>query len=52
MAYTQRKREDGGLGENLDIPLLSDIKKEISRDYGVLLDGGIALRGTFIIDKN
>ena len=24
--------------------------KDISRDYGVLLDAGIALRGTFIID--
>ena len=42
-------RADGGLG-GLDIPLLSDLNKHISKDYGVLLDAGIALRGTFIID--
>jgi alkyl hydroperoxide reductase subunit AhpC len=28
------------------------LTKTISADYGVLLDGGIALRGTFLIDKN
>lgn len=36
---------------NLDYPLLADLTKRISRDYGVLLeDAGIATRGTFIID--
>ena len=36
---------------NLNYPLLSDITKEVSRNYGVLLeDKGISLRGTFIID--
>eukprot|EP00330_Aristerostoma_sp_ATCC50986_P007521 CAMPEP_0114591614 /NCGR_PEP_ID=MMETSP0125-20121206/13618_1 /TAXON_ID=485358 ORGANISM="Aristerostoma sp., Strain ATCC 50986" /NCGR_SAMPLE_ID=MMETSP0125 /ASSEMBLY_ACC=CAM_ASM_000245 /LENGTH=185 /DNA_ID=CAMNT_0001789789 /DNA_START=98 /DNA_END=655 /DNA_ORIENTATION=+ len=50
MEYTQKPREKGGLGA-LDFPLLSDVTKKISRDYGVLLeDEGIALRGTFIID--
>lgn len=34
----------------LNFPVLSDIKKEISRSYGVLLDAGFALRATFIID--
>ena len=35
----------------LNYPLLSDMTKEVSRKYGVLLeDKGIALRGTFIID--
>ncbi|MHB0912789.1 MAG: peroxiredoxin [Armatimonadota bacterium] len=34
-------------------PLLSDITKRVSRDYGVLVeDEGIALRGTFIIDPD
>ena len=42
-------RKEGGLG-GLDIPLLSDLNKQISDDYGVLLDAGMALRGTFIID--
>lgn len=36
--------QTGGLG-NIHIPLLSDLTKQISRDYGVLLEGpGIALR--------
>ncbi len=36
---------------NLNYPLLSDITKEASRKYGVLMEEkGIALRGTFIID--
>jgi len=36
---------------DLGFPLISDITKQISRDYGVLIeDKGISLRGTFIID--
>lgn len=36
---------------DLGYPLLADLTKRISRDYGVLLeDAGIATRGTFIID--
>lgn len=35
----------------MKIPLLADITKQISRDYGILLDESVALRGTFIIDK-
>ncbi|KAI9333466.1 peroxiredoxin 4 precursor [Obelidium mucronatum] len=46
-------RHQGGLGK-LNIPLISDITKQISADYGVLIeqgpDVGLALRGTFIID--
>lgn len=49
--WTLEPKNQGGLG-NIDIPLLADIKKEIASDYGVLNDGGIALRGTFIIDNN
>ena len=41
----------GGLGP-LNIPLLADPNLKISSDYGVLLPAGLALRGTFIIDKN
>ncbi len=36
---------------NLKYPILGDVTKKISQDYGVLTDGGIALRGTFIIDN-
>jgi peroxiredoxin 2/4 len=41
------ERDFGKLG----FPLLSDIKREASEAYGVLLEEeGVALRGTFIID--
>ena len=50
--YTLKSREAGGLGP-LSIPLVSDLTKEISRNYGVLIedgdDAGVAFRGTFII---
>ena len=33
--------------------MLSDLSKQISKDYGVLTpDGAISFRGTFIIDKS
>ena len=37
----------------INYPMLSDITKTVSRDYGILLeDQGIALRGTFVIDPD
>ncbi len=50
LAWIQTPRAKGGLG-GLAYPLVADLTKKISCDYGVLLEGGIALRGTFIIDK-
>jgi alkyl hydroperoxide reductase subunit AhpC len=50
LAWVQSPRAQGGLG-GLTYPLVSDLTKKISTDYGVLLDGGIALRGLFVIDK-
>ena len=42
--------EQGGLGK-LNFPMVADLTKKISQDYGVLLeDKGISLRGTFVID--
>lgn len=50
LAWVNTPRKDGGLGK-LDYPLLADLTKQISRDYGVLIeDAGISLRGLFIID--
>lgn len=49
-AWCELSPEKGGIGK-LNFPMISDITKKISCDYGVLLeDMGIALRGTFIID--
>ena len=51
MEFTKKDKKDGGLGE-IQIPLLSDLSKKISEDYGVLTpDRAISFRGTFIIDK-
>ncbi len=52
LAWINTPRKQGGLG-GLKYPLLSDFSKEISRRYGILIDdnGGIALRGLFIIDR-
>ena len=48
--WTETPRDQGGLG-GLDITLVSDITKDISKDYGVLIpEAGISLRGTFLID--
>ncbi|KAI9318578.1 thioredoxin-like protein [Dichotomocladium elegans] len=50
LAWTNVPRKQGGLGQ-IQIPLVSDLKKEISMDYNVLIpDAGLALRGLFIID--
>jgi len=50
LAWINTPRAKGGLGE-LRYPLVADLTKQISADYGVLLEGGIALRGLFLIDK-
>lgn len=49
-AWKETKIENGGIGQ-IRYPLVADLKKEISRDYGVLLDQSVALRGLFLIDK-
>ena len=55
LAWVNTPRTEGGLGK-IDYPLLADISKDLSKDYGVLVndenDGmyGAALRGIFIID--
>ena len=56
LAWSRLPLTEGGLGDNSNpvrIPMLSDITKEISKDYGVLIENeGISLRGQFIIDMN
>jgi alkyl hydroperoxide reductase subunit AhpC len=49
-AWVETKREDGGLGGSLNYPLLSDLNKGTTRDYGILMEKeGVALRGLFLI---
>lgn len=51
-AHSHKRWIKDDLG-NLGFPLVADITKRISRDYGVLMeDKGIATRGTFIVDPD
>ena len=50
-AWRNTAPNDGGIGK-INFPLVADLTKQISTDYGVLIDGaGVALRGSFLIDK-
>lgn len=49
LAWANTPRKEGGLGE-IKYPILADITKKIARDYGVLVDDAIALRGLFLIN--
>lgn len=52
LSWRRAPRAEGGVGD-LAYPLVSDLDKGISRDYGVLLDKpSVALRGTFLIDRD
>jgi peroxiredoxin (alkyl hydroperoxide reductase subunit C) len=49
LAWRNTPRKQGGLGE-IGFPLFSDLSRKASQAFGVLLDPGIAARGTFIVD--
>jgi len=52
LAWLNTPKNKGGV-EGITYPLLSDIKKTVSTDYGVLdEEAGVALRGLFILDKD
>lgn len=50
LAWKNTPLKEGGVG-NLQYPMVSDISKKISSDYGILFDESVALRGLFLIDK-
>lgn len=50
LAWKNTDVDRGGIGQ-IRYPLVSDLNKEISRDYGVLMKDGVALRGMFLIDR-
>jgi len=49
-AWANTERKEGGI-KGVTFPLVSDINKTIATDYGVKLDGGMALRGLFIVNE-
>ena len=50
-AWRETPVNQGGIGK-VNMPLVADLTKQISKDYDVLLDGGVALRGSFLIDAD
>ena len=52
LAWLNTPKTEGGI-KGVTYPVVADIHKTISRDYDVLIpEAGIALRGTFLIDKS
>ncbi|MDR1460365.1 MAG: peroxiredoxin [Campylobacteraceae bacterium] len=50
-AWKSTDVKDGGIG-NVRFPIVADITKQIARDFDVLLNNSVALRGSFLIDKD
>jgi len=50
-AWRETPVNQGGIGR-VKMPLVADLTKDISKAYDVLLDGGVALRGSFLIDAD
>ncbi len=50
-AWKNTAVNEGGIGQ-VQFPLVADLTKDISRSFDVLLDGGVALRGSFLIDAD
>ncbi len=50
-AWRETPVEKGGIGR-INFPLVADLTKQIARDYDVLLNDSVALRGSFLIDKD
>ncbi len=49
-AWLNTAKDKGGI-KGVTYPLVSDLSKNIARDYDVLAEGGVAFRGLFLIDK-
>ncbi|MDX1580059.1 MAG: peroxiredoxin [Alphaproteobacteria bacterium] len=50
-AWRETPVNEGGLGP-VSFPMVADLKKQITRDFGILHDDSVALRGTFLIDRD
>jgi peroxiredoxin (alkyl hydroperoxide reductase subunit C) len=50
LAWRNTAVDKGGIGP-IDFPLVADIKHKIMKKYGIVHPAGVALRGSFLIDK-
>ncbi|MSN96452.1 peroxiredoxin [Campylobacter sp. FMV-PI01] len=51
LAWKNTPVNQGGIGQ-VKYPLVADITKQISRDFDVLYADAVALRGSFLLDKD
>lgn len=51
LAWKNTSVDKGGIGK-VGYPLVADIKHDICKAYDVEAEGGVAYRGSFLIDKN
>lgn len=51
LAWKNTPVNNGGLGQ-VKFPMVADLTKSIARDYDVLINDAVALRGTFLIDRD
>ncbi|MDD5359396.1 MAG: peroxiredoxin [Sulfurovaceae bacterium] len=50
-AWRETPVENGGIGR-IKYPLVADLNKQISRDFDVLFNDSVALRGSFLLDAD
>lgn len=50
-AWKNTPVEKGGIG-NVQFPIVADLSHSITKDYGIEHPDGVALRGSFLIDKD
>jgi len=50
LAWKKTPEAAGGIGM-VEFPMVADLTKSIARDYDVLINDSVALRGSFLIDR-
>lgn len=51
LAWKNTPIDQGGIGQ-VQFPMVADLTHDIARDYDVLFGNAVALRGSFLIDRN
>ena len=50
-AWRRTPLNEGGIGE-VQYPMFSDLKKELSTELGILNEGGVTYRASYLLDKD
>jgi peroxiredoxin (alkyl hydroperoxide reductase subunit C) len=49
-AWRRTALNEGGIGE-VDFPMLSDLERKLSNELGILAEGGVTYRASYLMDK-